>query len=54
MKTKYRCRLATDSDLQVCLSITGPRINKLCSKKEHHPLHWCCQFNSNETLFSAI
>ena len=39
MKTKYRSRLAVESDLRVCLSEMAPRIDKLCSQKQLHPSH---------------
>ena len=39
MKTKYRSRLAVESDLRVCLTKIVPRIEKLCSEKQPHPSH---------------
>ena len=39
MKTKYRSRLAVESDLGVCLSQIALRIDKLCSQKQPHPSH---------------
>ena len=39
MKTKYRSRLVAEFDLWVCLSQIALKIDKLCSKKQPHPLH---------------
>ena len=39
MKTKYRSRLAVESDLRVCLTKIVPRIEKLCCEKQPHPSH---------------
>ena len=38
MKTKYRSRLNVESDLRVCLSQIGSRI-ELRQVKQTHPLH---------------
>ena len=39
MKTKYRSRLAIESDLRVSLTKIVPKIEKLCSEKQPHPSH---------------
>ena len=39
MKTKYRSRLAVESDLRVYFLRIAPRIDKLCSHKQPHPSH---------------